>query len=386
MRAVVTGMIGNYPVGGVVWDYAQYALGLERLGFEVFYLEDTGLHVYDAEQQTYVESSRYGVRFLADSLASLSPKLGRRWAFRDASGTLFGMKEDELASVLSSADLLLNVSGGTLLRESYIKCRRKVLIDTDPGLSQMVNYPRWDASPGWQGTAGFRGHDYFFSYAQNIGKAGCNLPTLGLNWYATRPPVVLDHWRPLPPGERWTTVLTWNNYGKPLVYEGVVYGSKELEFEKILQLPRRTAVVLEVAAGGVDPPKESWRGMGWSVIDSHSVSATPDAYRDYIQRSRGEFSVAKNIYVDTHSGWFSCRSICYLAASRPVVVQDTGFSRHIPCGEGLLAFSTMDEAQRAIESVESNYAQHQRAARDVACRYFTSDIVLWDLLAKVGLQ
>jgi hypothetical protein len=385
MRAVVTGMIASYPVGGVAWDYGQYALGLERLGFEVYYLEDTGWQTYDPVAGRYGSDPTYAVRFLGESLAGLSPTLGRRWHFRNMDGRTYGIAAAEVAEVVAGADLFLNVSGGTLLRDEYMPCRRKVLIDSDPGWNHFRNYPRWDANPNWNGSHGYRAHDFFFTYAERIGRPGCALPLLGLDWKPTRPPVVRDCWRPEPPGDTWTTVMTWKNFAETIEYGGVVYGTKEMEFARVEELPRRIGARMEVAVGGADPPRQRWRDLGWSVLDSQAVSVTPNDYRSYIARSRGEFSVAKNVYVATRSGWFSCRSVCYLAAGRPVVVQDTGFSEFLPTGRGLFAFSDLEGAVRAVEAVESGYASHQEAAREVARAHFDSDRVLGDLLGRVGL-
>ena len=386
MRAVVTGMIASYPVGGVLWDYGQYLLGLERLGFEVFYLEDTGWQTYDPIRGAYSEDSSYAIRFLERSLAALSPALGARWHFRDMNGKTCGMSAAAVAEVISTADLFLNVSGGTLLRDEYMACRRKVLIDSDPGWNHFRNYPKWDAHPRWQGTHGYRAHDYFFTYAERLGRADCVLPSLGLAWQPTRPVVVLDQWREEPPGQNWTTVMTWKNFQEPIVHNGVAYGTKEMEFEGIEELPARVRVPLEVAVGGTEAPVERWRSQGWRVADAQSVSRTPESYRSYIQSSRGELSVAKNVYVATRSGWFSCRSVCYLASGRPVVVQDTGFSDLIPTGAGLFAFRNLEEAVNGIASVESDYSRHQQAARELARNYFDSDKVLGQLLARIGLH
>src|SRR5262245_36400422 len=191
-------MIAAYPVGGVVWDYGQYALGLRRLGFEVFYLEDTGEPAYDPDRRVYDENCSYGVAFLARSLAELAPGLERRWHFRGPDGTTAGMGAGEFEKVVAGADLFLNVSGGCLLRDAYMASRRKVLIDTDPGRNHFVNYPREDAGGGWPGAHGFRGHDHFFTYAERLGKPDCPLPDFGLRWQPTRPPVVLDCWHPEP--------------------------------------------------------------------------------------------------------------------------------------------------------------------------------------------
>jgi hypothetical protein len=385
MKAIVTGMIASYPVGGVVWDYGQYALGLERLGFEVFYLEDTGWQTYDPRQGTYGDDCSYAVAFMREALGALSPALAERWHFRNMDGKTYGLNDDAFTEALHSADLFLNVSGGTLLRDEYMPCKRKILIDSDPGWNHFRNYPRWDANPNWQGSHGYRAHDFFFTYAERIGQPGCFLPTFDLRWQPTRPPVVMDCWQAQPPGEKWTTVMTWKNFQETIQYEGATYGTKEMEFGKVEKLPARTSAKLELAVGGDSAPREQWRALGWSVVESEAISRNAEAYRHYIQSSRGEFSVAKNVYVATRSGWFSCRSACYLAAGLPVVVQDTGFSELIPTGAGLFAFSNLDEAARAIETIEGNYAQHQRAAHELARMHFASNMVLGDLLSRIDL-
>lgn len=384
MKAIVTGMIATYPLGGVVWDYAQHALGLERMGFDVYYLEDTGLCPYDPPRREYVEDSRFGVEFLARALAELSPRLGKQWHYRALDGRRFGMSTADLAKAISGATLFLNVSGSAVMRDEYLSCPCKVLIDTDPGLNHFLNYPRQDREGTAAGDHGYRAHDFFLTYAQRIGSTDCVLPTLGLPWRATFPPVLLDAWKPKRPGTTWTTVMSWKNFDQTVEYQGTRYGSKEMEFDKVETLPARCAVPLQIATGG-SPPVNEWRANGWSVIDAHEVSSSADVYRDYIQQSRGELSVAKNAYVATRSGWFSSRSVCYLAAGRPVVVQDTGFSKVIRCGSGLFAFSSTEEAAAALEEIEGDYEKHQNAAREIAAAYFSDSVVLEKLLRDVGL-
>lgn len=385
MRAIVTGMIATYPVGGVAWDYAQYALALERLGWEVFYLEDTGSETYDPRVGQYGADCSFGVSFLQQSLESLSPTLGSRWHFRAMDGSRYGITGERLTEIFADADLLLNVSGGTLLRDEYMHCPHKVLIDSDPGWNHFVNYPNWDAKPGWQQTHGYRAHDHFFTYAACLGQPQCMLPDMGIPWHPTQPPVVLDLWRFRPPAQNWTTVMTWNNFRKPVVYRGQRFGTKEMEFPKVERLPAYVDASLELAVGGGDAPVEHWRQLGWQVTDSHDVSRTMHDYRGYIERSRGEFSVTKNLYAATHSGWFSCRTVCYLAAGKPAVVQETGFSEHVPTGEGLFAFENVEQAADAIATVEGDYRRHSDAAREIASTYFNSDDVLRDVLSRIGL-
>ncbi len=387
MRAIITGMIATYPVGGVAWDYGQYILGLNELGFETYYLEDTGGPTYDPNERLYGDDCSYGVRFLRESLASLSPELTDRWHFRSAGGERYGLPRNRLDQLLQDADLFLNVSGSALLRDEYMACPCKVLIDTDPGWNHFVNYPQWDAAPGWQGTHGYRAHNHFFTYAEQLGSPDCLLPDMGLSWHPTRPPVALDRWHAHGTGGAWTTVMTWNNFLKPVEYQGRVFGTKEMEFAKIENTPsKHRSLAFQIAKGGADAPVDRWQAAGWDVIDSHSISSTLNDYRSYIESSRGELSVAKNLYVATRSGWFSCRSACYLAAGRPVIIQDTGFSDVIPTGRGLLAFDDCLGADAAVNAVEFNYAAHSRAAREIAAEFFDARQVVKNLLHRIGLM
>jgi hypothetical protein len=179
--------------------------------------------------------------------------------------------------------------------------------------------------------------------------------------------------------------MTWKNFQETIQHNGTIYGTKEMEFGKVQELPKHTNACLEVAVGGADAPRDQWRRLGWSVTSSEAISRTATDYRHYVQASRGEFSVAKNVYVATRSGWFSCRSVCYLAAGLPVVVQDTGFSDFIPTGEGLFAFSDLEEARRGLDKAEGGYDHHRTRARELASAYFDSRLVLGDLLKRIGL-
>jgi len=382
MIAVVTGMIATFPVGGVAWDYGQYLIGLERLGFDVYYLEDNAYPLCDPK--TGIESE-YGIFFLKETLAQLSPTLSDRWHVRDYSDKTYGIEPAKMQSIIAGADIFINISGCTLLRDEYMANPCKLLIDTDPGKNHFFIFPKSEFESGIKGTQNWKCHDYFFTYAECIGAKECILPTFGIEWLVTLPPVVLNLWKPAMQTHGWTTVMSWKDHGKPLVYKGKKFGGKEKEFNKIEDLPKLDFAEFEIALGGHNPPKQYMREHGWSVIDSVNCSRTIGTYRAYIQHSRGEVSVAKNVYVATHSGWFSCRSVCYLAASRPVVVQDTGFSEFIPTGEGLFSFNNIDQAISAIEEVEKNYKKHQKSAQDIAREYFDADKVIIKILKEVGI-
>lgn len=381
MKAIVTGMIANYGVGGVAWDYGQYALGLERMGYEVYYLEDTGGLPYDPVRGDVSEDYSHATRFLTESFAALSPSLARRWRIVGFDGRSFGLTAAEFAPVLRDAVLFLNVSGSALMRDEYVACQHRVLIDTDPAWNHFKNYPKWDASPGWQGTHGWRAHDHFFTYALRLGRPDCPLPDFGLPWHPTVPLVVRDCWHaPQPPGEAWTTIMSWNTYAKGIEHGGRSYGAKEREFPKIEKVPARTGIKCAVSVASHRAPREDWRAGGWEIRDAREDSATVAQYRDFIFASRGELSVAKNAYVDTHCGWFSCRTACYLAAGRPAVVQDTGWSEIIPAGAGLLAFRDEAEAAAALREVERDHARHAAAAQAIAASHLDHRVVLGELL------
>jgi len=261
-KAVVTGMIGTYAVGGVVWDYGQYLLGLEELGYEVYYLEDAGIPTYDPRNKSYVDDPTFATAFLQSSLEALSPALSARWHFRSMDGHAFGLERDRILKTVEEADIFLNVSGSALLRDEYMVNGCKILIDTDPGYNHFVNYPKWDKNPGWQGTHGYRLHDHFFTYAEKMGQPDCSLPTFDITWHPTRPIVCLDKWRMKDGGECWTTVMTWNNFREPIEAEGKTFGSKELEFGRVEKIPSLVDSKFEVAVGGTAPPEDHWRRLG----------------------------------------------------------------------------------------------------------------------------
>lgn len=387
MKAVVTGLIGAFPVGGVFYDYVQYALGLEDLGFDVWYLEDTTMPSLELDTGDWDHGLDWSgpVDHLQRSLASVSPTLGQRWHFRGVDERCFGVPADEMAAIVADADLFLNVSGAAVLRDEYLPSRAKVYLDSDPGWNHFMRWPKGRPNPV---DHGLFAHDRFATYAERLGAPDCPLPDLGLTWHPTRPPVVERLWADgeVAAGDRWTTVLSWDNSPHPISHDGVEYGTKEREFARIEHLPREAPVTLEVAAGGAHPPVARWRELGWSVVDAIDVSRTPQAYRDYLVGSRGEFSIAKHVYVATRCGWFSCRSTCYLAAGRPVVVQDTGFSQLLPTGEGVVAFDDPGGALAGLARVEADHGAHAEAARQFAHDHFEATRVLADLCDRLAIN
>jgi hypothetical protein len=385
-RIIVTGLVGLYPLGGVAWDYFQYVIGLARMGHDVYYHEDTWTWPYHPVENRNTAEGDFSARFIRDFFEAYAPELRDRWHYLHLHEKSFGMTREAFDEVARSADLFLNVSGDCFIPESLSPRCVKVFLDTDPGYNQIMLSERFAWSENVERWCSIvESHDRFLSNAENIGREGCLVPAVGLDWKPTGRPVVLDLWDPgrpqaPPPEAAWTTVMTWNNFKGRLVYEGVEYKSKGAEFERVMELPRQLEVPLQIALGGSSAPLERVARHGWQVVDAPEVTLTPARYQQFIAGSRGEFSTAKHVYVAMRTGWFSYRTACYLAGGRPAVVQDTGFSSLLPVGEGLLVFDTLEEAGEAIREVEGNYERHARAARELAEEYCDATTVLRQLL------
>jgi len=388
VRVVVTGLVATYPMGGGALDYLQYVQGFHALGCEVTYLEDTGQWLYNPAAQTFTDDVRRNASYLHDALASLDPTLARRWSLRAPDGAYHGLDEPAVARACAAADLFLNLSGSCWLRDAYRTARVKAYVDTDPGYSQAkiaaVDADMADESVRFSVDL-IRQHDVFFTLGEEIGRPGCPIPTGGLTWHPTRQPIVLANWpvRPAPDGP-FTTVMSWKIEPTPPSLGGRVYGGKDVEFERFMDLPSRTAETLEVALSGA-APRARLVAAGWRVRDARGVSATMAAYLNYLLASRGEWSIAKNAYVALGSGWFSTRTAAYLACGRPAVVQETGWSAHVPPGPGLHAFATAHEAVAALAAIRADYARACRHAREVAEAHFRAEDVCARLLADAGV-
>jgi hypothetical protein len=389
LRIIITGLVGLYPVGGVAWDYLQYLLGLERLGHDVYYYEDTWSWPYHPVEGQVTGEADYSVRFLAAFFARYAPQLASHWHYVHLHDASHGMERAEFDRVARSADLFINVSGAGLFPDALSPRCLKVFLDTDPGYNQIMLSERfaWSENVGrW--CESVAAHDRHFTYAENIDGPDCLVPKLGFAWQTTRMPMCLDAWRPLAnvpvaAGAPWTTVMTWNAFKGRLIYRGVEYKSKGSEFEKLMDLPQRVAAPFQVAVGGIGAPLDRLATAGWDVVDGPATSLTPEHYQRFIAASRGEVSAAKHVYVAMRTGWFSCRSACYLASGRPVVVQDTGCSRVLPVGRGLMTFATADEAAAAIEVVEADYQAHARAAVEFAAVHLDAGRVLTEMITKI---
>jgi hypothetical protein len=362
----------NYLNGGIAWERLSWTLGLKRLGFDVFVVDqlDRGRCVSpDGTEPSYENClnrgyfERIATQF---GLTDSSVLLG------DGGEVLHGPNYGELLELAEAAEMLVNVAGNVTLAELKRHVRLKVYVDVDPGLTQ-IKLASGDPAPRIQG------HDLHFTIGENIGTPACRLPTSGLTWRHTRQPVLLDEWPVSQEGtpDRFTTIASWRGVGPHGHIGG--FGQKADEFAKVIELPQRAQQTFELALK-MKSADEQDRAMlerhGWRVIDPRTVTSTPDSFRRYVQTSGGEFSVAKGAYADTWSGWFSDRTTRYLASGKPALVQDTGFGRSIPVGEGLLAFRTLDEAVRGADLIADDYDRHCLAARRIAEEWFDSDTVL----------
>lgn len=384
---IVLGMMGRTPFAGVGWQVLHYLEGLRRLGHQVYYIEDTGTWPYDAERNTITDDCRYTVNYIGQIMAWSGSS--DRWAYRSAAdGATFGLSELQVARILESADALINLTGATLLRDEHLRVPVRVYLETDPVLPQI------EVAQGRRFTLELlEAHTHHFTFGENLGAPDCGVPVGRFRYQPTRQPIVLDWWttacEDAPPDAQspFTTIANWQQAGKDIEWNGETYAwSKHQEFLKFIDLPQRTEQPLELALACEDP--EAIRELtahGWRVVDALPLSKQIHPYRSYIVDSRGEFTVAKDQNIRLRSGWFSDRSASYLAVGRPVITQDTAFGHVLPTGRGLFAFQIMDEIVEAFERINSDYAAHARAAREIAAEYFAAEHVLGSLLERAGL-
>lgn len=382
-RIVVAGSLAQRPgQGGHTWVFLNYLLGLKRLGWDILFVDrlEPEMCVDRAGRPCSLERS-----WNLDYFMQVMERFGLHDDFAllyDQGRLVVGRPRAQMLEHTRQAALLLNVMGYILDEELLACAHKRVFLDIDPGFGQM-----WQALD-WHDL--FEGHDAFVTIGENIGQSNCTIPTCGRAWITARQPVVLDRW-PAAIDERmhWlTTVGSWRGPFGPIAYQGRSYGLRVHEFRRFATLPRRSGADCRIAldihqADGAD--RALLVEHGWTLLEPRAVAADPWAYRAFIQGSGAELMVAKNMYVQSKSGWFSDRSICYLASGKPVLAQDTGLGERYPTGEGLILFTTLDQACAGVAELSGNYRRHARAARDLAEAYFDSDRVLGRLLAALGV-
>jgi hypothetical protein len=384
-KIVLWGLLASRPFGGMTWQVLHHLAGMRRLGFDVWYVEDSDTPVL--HPTTYWPTSDYdaNVAYLAQHMESVG--LGDRWIFRPPSvyDTCFGARNlAGLAQLYKEADAVFNLCGAHALRPEHDVIRCLVYLETDPVETQVGV-----AHQELRTIQALAAYNHLFTYGENLGAPDCLVPIQRFVWQPTRPPVCVDWWTTtdLPAvGAPLTTIANWRHSGKDVIWQGEVYHwSKHYEFLRFITLPRQSLLPLELALGGLsDDELPQVHRYGWRIIPSTSVS-DPGAYRNYICASLGEFTVAKEQYVRLRTGWFSDRSVCYLAAGRPVITQDTAFGNVIPTGEGLFAFNTMEDIVAAVEAISADYARHSRAARCIAEEYFRAETILAKIFDVLGL-
>ena len=382
---VLLGMMTKMPVAGVVWQTLHYLIGLRRLGYDPYYVEAHARTPSMLMEHADDDSSGRAAAFIAGTLDRFD--LGDRWAFHALhdDGRCYGLSAERLQELYRSAALMINLHGGTEPRLEHTATDRLVYVETDPVDVEL------QLAEGRQTTIDYlKPHCAHFTFGENYGRPDCGLPVSPLfNFLPTRQPVVLDLWQggSESAGRRYTTIGNWRQEWRDVEFGGEKYSwSKHHEFLKFLDLPARSGAEFELALAGCGrEDRKLLEQHGWRVREAQPLSLNIDIYRHYIAGSRGEFTVAKDQNVRLRSGWFSDRAATYLAAGRPVINQDTGFGSVLPVGEGLFAFSTMEDIVTAVQTIEADYERHSRAAGEIAREYFDSSRVLGRLLDQVGM-
>jgi hypothetical protein len=372
-------MVAGVPhQGGAAWAVLQYLLGLKRLGHEVYFVEPVAAASLQPVGTPLPAST--SAAYFRQVMAAFGLE-GQAALLLAGTAETVGLPYAELCRVARRADVLLNISG--MLGDARLieSVPIRAYLDLDPAFNQL-----WQAAQGID--MGFGGHTHFITVGGAIGHPDCPVPTCDLDWLPTWPPVVLDYW---PVAQEtvypaFTTVANWRGYGS-IEHDGEFYGQKAHSLRPLMALPTLTEETFMLALA-IHPDEEkdlmALRQNGWQLLDPTQETPTPAAYRRFVRGSRAEFGIAKHGYVHARCGWFSDRSVCYLAAGRPVIAQDTGFSRYLPTGEGLFAFTTGDDVLAAIEALDQDPERQSWAARALAEAIFDSDKVLPQLLRQIG--
>jgi hypothetical protein len=386
-RIVVMGFMGSMPIAGVIWQHVHYIVGLQRLGHDVYYVEDSARLPYNPETFEVNNDFSYAAKLL-DRLAR-EFDFKNRWAFcarylkRNPTA---GLPLKEIRRLYRDADAILNICGTQEFNDDLLASDRILYVESDPGVEQIKIDKRVRSTTDY-----LRRHHALFTFGENVGKKSFPVPLHGFKWHSTRQPIVTDLWktnRAPAGGALFTSIANWSTSGlKDIAWRGEKYlWSKSREFIRFSAAPKKSGETFELATDIRDrPTRAKFEANGWRFTSPLQMSVDYRLYRDYIARSKGEFTVAKDQYVRLNTGWFSDRSACYLAAGRPVITQETGFTKNYGGDVGLLAFRSLGEIAEAVKMINADYAKHSRAARRIAREFFEAKSVLRLLLERAGI-
>ena len=386
-RIVVMGFMGSMPIAGVIWQHVHYIVGLQRLGHDVYYIEDSARIPYNPETFEVTNEFDYTARLL--SRLSREFEFRNRWAFcaRYLPGNpTAGLSLKGIRQLYREADAILNICGAQEFNDDLLVSDRILYIESDPGVEQIK------IDKGVKSTMQYLGrHHALFTFGENIGTKSFAVPSHGLKWLPTRQPVVTDLWRTRRSPSRaavFTSVANWSTSGlKDITWRGEKYlWSKSREFLRFIAAPKKARETFELATNiEHGNTRTKFERNGWRLTSPLQMSVDYWLYRDYVQRSKGEFTVAKDQYVRLNTGWFSDRSACYLAASRPVITQETGFTKFYGGGAGLLSFRSLGEIVDAVKRINADYTKHSQAAYALAHEIFEAKKVLKSILDRAGI-
>lgn len=386
-KLVVMGFMGSCPIAGVVWQHVHYIVGLQRLGHDVYYIEDSARLPYNPAIREEGSSPLYAVNFL--ELLAADFGFDDRWSYCpryfDGMPTA-GLSREKVQQIYREADGILNLCGAQELHDDLLVSDRLFYIDSDPGVEQIR------VAQGDHATIDYLSrHRGLFSFGEHVAIDKFPIPLSGMTWLPTRQPVVTDFWKsesPPPARALLTSVVNWNTSDqKDITWNGERYlWSKSREFERFIDAPAKCGETIELAVNMEEPASRArFEAHGWRLRSPYELSVDHRLYRDYLQNSKAEFTVAKDQYVRLNTAWFSDRSACYLAAGRPVVTQQTGFTDYYGNDGGLFAFTSSEEAAEAVKMINTDYAQHSRAAGKLAREVFEAETVLRSLLDRAGI-
>jgi hypothetical protein len=376
-KIILSGNMVRTPYGGLNLWHLAWLNGIRCSGHEIYFVEKSMWPnaCYDVSRKVMTDDCNYGISKI--KLLFESYGLGNNWCFVDYNNKYYGMSRKRVESIFGTADLFIDLEWGEWEEES-LKVPLRAFFDGEPGWFQLkliqmiekgISIPKYD---------------YYFTDGNLIGTEKCKVPTAGIEWRYMPPPALISNNNPVNQGNMFTTVMNWKS-NKHIQINGITYGQKDMEFEKFIQLPAFTGNILEVAVSGSNVPKEQLVNNGWKIKQADDISVSVESYLEYIKGSKGEFSVAKNVFVDTWSGWFGDRPAYYMSFGKPVILQDTGWSEYLPPGEGLFSFSNMVEAIDAIYAINDDYDRHSKRAREIAFDHFEANKVIKNFLNTVGI-